>query len=262
MTLDSFARGRTALVTGASSGIGAAMARQLGAAGARVILVARTESALDTVAREIADAGGTSRVVAADLGAPDAASALVAAVAEPVDILVANAGYGVRARFADTDPEDVRGMLQLNALALTDLARLLLPDMLTARRGGVLTVASTAAFVPAPTFAVYAATKSYVLSLTDALHAETSGSGVHVTCLCPGPVPTGFGARAGMESSFFGSAITGALPAESVAKAGLDGFARNRRRVVPGWSNRIQTAATSVVPTGVAMRVARAVLGR
>ena len=262
MTLDLFARGRTALVTGASSGIGAAMARQLGAAGARVILVARTAHALSAVAHEITAAGGTARAVAADLDAPGASEELLARVSEPVDILVANAGYGVRARFAETDPEDVRGMLRLNALALTDLSRLLLPGMLAARRGGVLTVASTAAFVPAPTFAVYAATKAYVLSLSDALHAETSGSGVHVTCLCPGPVPTGFGARAGMEASFFGSALTGALSAEAVARAGLDGLARNRRRVVPGWSNKLQTAATSVVPTGAAMRVARAVLGR
>ena len=262
MTLDPFARGRTALVTGASSGIGAALARQLGAAGARVILVARTETALDAVAAEVAAAGGTARVVAADLGAPGAADDLVARLSEPVDVLVANAGYGVRAPFVETEPEDVRGMVQLNALVLTDLARLLLPGMLAARRGGILTVASTAAFVPAPTFAVYAATKAYVLSLTDALHAEAAGSGVHVTCLCPGPVPTGFGARAGMSASFFASAIAGTLSAETVARAGLAGLARNRRRVVPGWSNRIQAAATSVVPTGVAMRVARAVLER
>ena len=262
MTLDLFFRGRTALVTGASGGIGAETARQLGAAGARVLLVARTESALDAVAGEVRALGGEARTLVADLGAPGAAEALVARLGEPVDVLVANAGVGVRARFAETDPGDVRTMAMLNVVSLTSLARLLLPDLLAARRGGILTVASTAAFVPAPTFAVYAATKAYVLSFTDALHAELRGSGVHATCLCPGPVPTGFGARAGMSPAFFANALTGVLPAETVARAGLAGLARNRRRVVPGMINRVQTAATRFVPTGPAMRVAAAILGR
>ena len=262
MTLSQFSRGRTALVTGASGGIGAEIARQLGAAGARVVLVARTEAALESVAAEIRAAGSEARTVVADLEAPDAAGALVARLGEPVDILVANAGFGVRAPFAETEPEAVRGMVMLNVLALTDLARLLLPDLIAARRGGVLTVASTAAFAPAPTFAVYAATKAYVLSLTDALHAELRGSGVHATCLCPGPVPTGFGARSGMQASFFASAVSGSLPASTVAAAGLAGLARNRRRVVPGAVNKVLTAAAGFVPTGPAMRVARAVLGR
>ena len=153
-------------------------------------------------------------------------------------------------------------MVALNVAALTDLTRGLLPAMRAARGGGILTVASTAAFVPAPTFAVYAATKAYVLSLTDALHAEMRGTGVHVTCLCPGPVPTGFGDRAGMPASFFSNALTGTLPAEAVARAGLDGLARDRRRVVPGVLNRVQTLATRAVPVGAAMRVAEAILGR
>ena len=238
------------------------MARQLGAAGARVLLVARTEAALDHVAADIRAAGGAARTLVADLEAPDAAADLVARLGEPVDVLVANAGFGVRAAFAETDPAAVRGMVMLNVLALTDLTRLLLPPMLAARRGGILTVASTAAFVPAPTFAVYAATKAYVLSLSDALHAEVRGSGVHVTCLCPGPVPTGFGARAGMRASFFASALSGSLPAERVVRDGLAGLARNRRRVVPGAVNRVLTATARFVPAGPAMRVARAVLGR
>ena len=262
MTLDLFVRGRTALVTGASGGLGAEMARQLGAAGARVLLVARTEAALAEVAADVRAAGGEARTLVADLEAPDAAAALVARLGEPVDVLVANAGFGVRAAFAETDPAAVRGMVMLNVHALTDLTRLLLPAMLSARRGGVLTVASTAAFVPAPTFAVYAATKAYVLSLTDALHAEVSGSGVHVTCLCPGPVPTGFGARAGMQASFFASALSGSLPAGRVVRDGLVGLARNRRRVVPGTLNKVQSVATRFVPTGPTMRVAQAVLGR
>ena len=254
MTLDTFARGRTALVTGASGGIGAEMARRLGAAGARVLLVARTASALDAVAADVRAAGGEARTVVADLEAPEASADLVARLGEPVDIVVANAGFGVLAPFAETAPEAVRAMVTLNVLALTDLTRLLLPPMIARRRGGVLTVASIAAFAPAPTFAVYAATKSYVLSFTDALHAEARGTGVHVTCLCPGPVATGFGARAGMDAGFF----TGSLPATAVARAGLDGLARNRRRVVPGLLNRAQTLAAGLAPTALAMRVAAA----
>ena len=249
-------------MTGASGGIGAEVARQLGAAGARVILVARTESALETVAVEIRAGGGDARVVVADLEAPGASEALVDRVGEPVDVLVANAGFGVRQAFAETDPETVRGMVTLNVHALTDLTRLLLPAMVERQRGGVLTVASIAAFVPAPTLAVYAATKAYVLSLTDALHAELRGSGVHATCLCPGPVRTGFGVRAGMAESFFAGRLSGVMTAEAVARAGLDGLARNRRRVVPGVVNRVQTATARLVPTGVSLRVARALLDR
>ncbi|HEX8297869.1 MAG TPA: SDR family NAD(P)-dependent oxidoreductase [Rubricoccaceae bacterium] len=262
MTLDSFFRGRTVLVTGASGGIGADIARQLGAAGARVLLVARTEAALDAVADEVRARGGEARTLAADLGAAGAAEALVARLGERVDVLVANAGIGIKARFAETASDDIDTMAMLNMVSLTALARLLLPEMLAARHGGILTVASTAAFVPAPTFAVYAATKAYVLSLTDALHTEVRGSGVHATCLCPGPVPTGFGARAGMPPAFFASALTGSLPSATVARAGLTGLARNRRRVVPGVINRVQAAATRFIPTGPAMRVAEVILGR
>ena len=262
MAPDSFFRGQTVLVTGASGGIGAAMARQLGAFGARVVLVARSEAALASVAADVMAAGGTARVVPCDLEAPGASHALLAQVAEPVHALVANAGFGVQEPFSETDPAQVRGMIQLNVAALTDLARLALPPMLAARRGGILTVASTASFVPAPTFAVYAATKAYVRSFSEALHAELRGSGVHASCLCPGPVPTGFGDRAGMDAGFFGSALTGTLPAETVARIGLEGLARDRRTVVPGVSNGLQALATRITPTGLAMRVARTVLGR
>ena len=160
-------------------------------------------------------------------------------------MLVANAGFGVQAPFAETEPQAVRGMVQLNALALTSLARLVLPGMLARRRGGVLTVASVAAFVPAPTFAVYAATKAYVLSLTDAVHAETRGSGVHVTCLCPGPVPTAFGDRAGMRASFFSGLFSGSLSAGAVAEAGLE---RARAQPPPRRFRAWSTACRSPQP--------------
>lgn len=240
-------RGRTALVTGASSGIGADMARQLGAAGARVILVARREEALTGVAQSIRQSGGEAVVVAADLEPADSAAELVDRLGdETVDVLVNNAGFGIQGPFLDADADAVEGMVGLNVTTLTSLTRRLLPGMVHRQRGGVLNVASVAAFVPAPSFAVYAATKAYVLSLSEALFQEMKGTGVHITCLCPGTVKTEFADRAGMSEAFF----SGAMASPTVARAGLDGLAQGRRRVVPGWSNKIQTAAVRFVPPG------------
>ncbi|WP_420454207.1 SDR family NAD(P)-dependent oxidoreductase [Rubrivirga sp.] len=257
--IDSFARGRTALVTGASSGIGADLARQLGAAGAHVVLVARTEPALAAVADTVRRRGGTATVVAADLEPRDAPAALAARLAADgleIDVLVNNAGFGIQGSFLEASVEDAEGMVGLNVAALTSLTRRLVPAMVARGHGGVLNVASVAAFVPAPRFAVYAATKAYVLSFTDALSAELRGTGVHVTCLCPGTVRTGFADRAGMDDAFF----AGSLPSEAVARAGLDGLARNARRVVPGLSNKVQTVATRFVPTGLTLRVTDALM--
>ena len=253
--LASFFGHRTALVTGASSGLGAAMARRLGAAGARVLLVARRADALDAVAADVRQRGGEAVVLAHDLEPPGASDALadrLAAAAEAVDVLVNNAGFGVRGRLIETPPDAIDGMVAVNVAALTTLTRRLLPGMVERGRGGVLQVASIAGFVPAPHFAVYAATKAYVLSLSEALWAETRGSGVSVTCLCPGPVRTGFGDRAGVGDTFF----EGGLSAEAVAEAGLAGLAAGRRRVVPGWRHKVETFATRFAPTPLALRVA------
>ncbi|WP_412067140.1 SDR family NAD(P)-dependent oxidoreductase [Rubrivirga sp. IMCC43871] len=251
--------GRTALVTGASSGIGADMARQLGAGGAHVVLVARSADALAAVADEIRGAGGEATVVPADLDPRDAPSALVArleAEGLEVDVLVNNAGFGVQGPFLDASAEQAEGMVGLNVTALTSLTRRLLPGMVARGRGGVLNVASVAAFVPAPSFAVYAATKSYVLSFSNALWAEMRGTGVHVSCLCPGPVRTGFADRAGMNDAFF----AGSLPSESVARQGLAGLASNTRRVVPGLGNKVQAVAAKLGPTALGLVVAGAVM--
>ena len=147
----------------------------------------------------------------------------------------------------------------LNVTTLTSLTRRLMPGMVHRRRGGVLNVASIAAFTPAPSFAVYAATKAYVLSFSEALYQETRGTGVHVTCLCPGPaVRTEFGDRAGMADGFF----SGGAPSEQVARDGLAGLAQDRRRVVPGWFNKVQTAATRFVPPGALLKATSLVVKR
>ncbi len=252
-----FYAGRTVLVTGASSGIGADMARIAGARGARVLLAARSVDALARVAADVEAAGGTARVVAADLQADGGAARLADAVAdETVDVLVNNAGFGALAPFVDAPAGEADAMVALNVAALTTLTRALVPPMVARRRGGVLNVASVAAFAPVPRFAVYAATKAYVVSFTEALSDELRGTGVHATVLCPGPVATGFGARAGADAGFFARG----LPSEAVARAGLDGLAAGRRRVVPGWTNRVQVAASKLAPTGVALRVARGIM--
>ena len=258
---DSFYAGRTAVVTGASAGIGADLARQLGAAGARVVLVARRTGALEAVAAAVRRAGGQAAVVAADLERPGAAQALadrLAEAGETVDVVVNNAGFGANGPFIEADPDAVDGMVALNVGALTALTRQLAPGMVERGHGGVLNVASVAAWMPAPGLAVYAATKAYVLSFTDALSAEMRGTGVHVTALCPGPVRTEFATRAGMADAFF----DGALSSSRVAREGLDGLAANRRRVVPGWTNKVQTAATRFLPTGALLRAVGSVVGR
>ncbi|MEM7787461.1 MAG: SDR family oxidoreductase [Bacteroidota bacterium] len=258
MALSPFYSGRTVLVTGASGGIGAEMARQLGAAGARVLLAARSEAALGQVADDVRHRGGTAEVLVADLQPDGAAAALADRLGEDVDVLVNNAGFGLQGPLLGHDPEAVEGMVGLNVTALTSLTRRLLPGLVDRGHGGILNVASVAAFVPAPRFAVYAATKAYVLSFTEAVHAEMRGIGVHVSCLCPGPVETGFADRAGMDAAFF----SGALPVEAVAEAGLRGLAAGERRVVPGWTNKVQAAASRFVPTGPTLRVTEAIMKR
>ena len=258
---DSFYRGRTALVTGASSGIGADLARQLGAAGARVLLVARREGALASVAEAVRRAGGTAAVVPADLEPAGAAGALIDRLqeaGETVDVLVNNAGYGVQGPLVGMAPAEAEGMVALNVAALTGLTCRLVPGMVERGRGGVLNVSSIAAFTPAPRFAVYAASKAYVLSLTEALWAELRGTPVHVTCLCPGPVRTEFGDRAGMSEGFF----AGALSSARVAREGLDGLAAGRRRVVPGWANKVQAAATRFVPPAALLQATERIVRR
>ena len=237
------------------------MARQLGAAGARALLVARSEDALHRTAEQVRHRGGVAVVFVADLEPDDAPATLVdrlGEAGETVDILVNNAGFGVQGPLLDHGPEAAEGMVGVNVAALTSLTRRLLPGMMERGIGGVLNVASIAAFAPSPRFAVYAATKAYVLSFTEAVHAEMRATGVHVTCLCPGPVETSFGERAGMDEAFF----SGALPAEAVARAGLRGLAANTRRVVPGWTNKVQAAATRFVPTGPTLRVTEAIMAR
>jgi short-subunit dehydrogenase len=247
-----------ALVTGASGGIGAELARVLAANGHDLVLVARTTDRLAAVARELSAAHGIeARTLAADLAlgdAPEVVARSLASEGGEVDVLVNNAGFGLHGPFATTDGARELEMIALNVCALTRLTKALLPGMIARRRGRILNLASTAGFVPGPYMAVYYATKAYVVSFSQAIAEELRGTGVTVTALCPGATRTGFAGTAGMEGSrLFRRGVV--MDAATVARAGYDGMMAGRAIVVPGLANKAIVASTRVSPRGLLARV-------
>jgi len=247
-----------ALVTGASSGIGLELAGLLARDRYDLVLVARSRERLETVARGLAEEFGIrARALAADLADPAAPAAIAAELSStPVDFLVNDAGFGAHGFFAALPLEKQLAMIRVNVTALTHLTGLFLPPMLARRSGRILNVASTAAFQPGPLMAVYYATKAYVLSFSEALASETADSGVTVTALCPGPVPTDFQKRAGTEKT---TLVSGPLsvPARAVAEAGYRGMLRGRPLVVPGTGNRVLVQALRVSPRRLVTKISR-----
>ena len=244
-----------ALITGASSGIGAALARVFAEHGHSVVLVARRQAELTALAEAIAASGAERpEVLALDLAAPGASDRLAGELErrglEPA-IVVNSAGFGLAGAAARLDLAGQLAMIDLNARALTDLS-LRFVDSLARHRGGILNVASIAGFYPGPVMAVYHATKAYVLSFGEALHHELRGSGVRVTTLCPGPVETDFMVRAGTEIDAFPSYLR--RSAERVARDGYDGFMAGRRVVIPGWVNRVTTWLPRLLPRGLVVK--------
>lgn len=253
---------RTALITGASSGIGLELARLFAADKWDLALVARSEGKLKELASELQSAHGiTVRVVAADLAKPGAADEVMARL-EGVEIeaLVNNAGFGTAGEFTKADLHAQLEMIQVNIAALTHLTRLALPAMVGRRRGAILNVASTAAFQPGPLMAVYYATKAYVLSFSEAIAEELRDSGVTVTALCPGPTATGFASAAQMESS---KLFTMTRPAESkdVARAGYEGMKSGKRIVIPGIRNKVMAQSIRISPRRLVTAIVRKVNG-
>jgi uncharacterized protein len=232
--------GQTALVTGASTGIGVDLAACFAADGYDLILVARTAAALNDVASKLAQKHGVKAATfAADLSAPGAGEKLAAGIAARwlrVDVLVNNAGYGVAGAFARSDRAAQLGMIDLNDRALVELTHIYWPAMLANKRGGVLNVASTAAFQPGPLMAIYYASKAFVLSFSEALWKEAEGTGVHVTCLCPGPTVSNFRERAGTGATRL-SRVGTPMSSMSVARMGYRAFRRNRRVIITGARN-------------------------
>jgi short-subunit dehydrogenase len=245
------------LITGASSGIGAAVARIFARHGFELALAARREGRLNALADEIAATGAPRPIVIADdLAAPGAAArlgeALAAQGAEP-QYVVNNAGFGLVGPAAKLPREEALAMIDLNVRSLTELS-LAFVDSMARHRGGLLNVGSLAGFLPGPGMAVYYATKAYVLSFSEALHSEFAPRSVRVTALCPGPVPTEFAARAGLKQ---GGRPPGMLSqsAERVAEAGFRGLMRGKRTVVPGIGNKLVTLFIRVVPRRVLLRM-------
>lgn len=238
-----------ALVTGASSGIGAEFARTLAARGMHLILTARREDRLRELGDELDTRHGTQcEIIALDLTEPGATHELMAEIdrrERKVSLLVNNAGFGHVGEVESVDPAVMQQMIQLNIAALTDLTFLVLPGMLADRHGGIINVASVAAFQPVAYMGVYAATKAFVLHFSEALWAEVHDRGVTVTALCPGTTRTEFFDVAG---------VTGWLrkhrsqSVEQVVKAGLRGLKKDRQYYVSGWLNYILTLAVRLVP--------------
>jgi len=255
----------TALITGASSGIGLDLARIFAADGHDVILVARSEAKLRELARELESKHGiTVHVLPSDLSKADTPQRLFDAVAAKglaVDILANNAGLGTTGKFLETDFTTELETIQVNVTALTHLTKLFLPPMVQRGQGRILNVASTAAFQPGPLMAVYYATKAYVLSFSEAIAEELGGTGVTVTALCPGPTATGFQKKANMGSLNL-LHVMKPVSSMEVAQAGYRGLMRGKRVVIPGVKNKIGVQALRVSPRRVATKVVRALQER
>lgn len=248
----------TAMVTGASSGIGREIAKCLASKGHDLILVARREGLLRDLAEElVADHGCKADVVVADLSDPRQVM-MVKEMVENVDVLVNNAGYGKWGLLTEQDMESVEGMVDVNIRALTSLSQHYGDRMASRGSGRILNVASIAAFQPGPGMAVYCATKSYVLSFSRALHSEMRGAGVTVTCLCPGYVDTGFQEVAGM--SLRGVEAWSVIPASKVAQIGVRAMERGRREVIPGFLNKPIPLIGRMVPVRMQLAVVKAML--
>ena len=221
------------------------------------MLVARNVDKLEQIASQLRDQHGAQvTVIGCDLSAIGAVKWLVEELDRRelgIEVLVNNAGFGELGKFADLSVDRQVNMLGLNVVALTELSRRLLPSMLHANRGGMINVASTAAFQPGPNMAVYFASKSYVLSFSEALVEELADTNVKICCLCPGPTDTGFGEVSGMASlKMF---ATAKIPAAEVAAAGYAGFRNGVAIVIPGWSNKVMIVASKMMPSFVTRKL-------
>jgi uncharacterized protein len=251
----------TALVTGASAGIGEAIARELASRGHGVTLVARRGERLRTLAGELSERHGIrAEVIAADLGDPPAREQLadrIAGLGLAVEVLVNNAGFGGSGTLVDSTRESLLAMLRVNCEALLDLQARYLPAMVERGRGAVINVASTAAFQPMPGTATYAATKAFVLSLSEAVHEELKGTGVTMTAVCPGPVRTEFTQVAGIEHAEDQLPSLFWMDSQAVAKAAVDGAENGKRVVVPGLLNRAGAVTGQHTPRMLALPIVK-----
>src|SRR5437870_6653699 len=255
----------SAVITGASAGIGRELARQLAGRARLLVLVARRRDRLEELRRELQAKNPALRIEIRDIDLSNFEQMMQLAAwltSEPIDFLINNAGIGDHGSFATADPIRVNEQVQVNVLALTALTRALLPRMIAQKRGAILNVSSSAGFLPLTDIAVYAATKAYVTSFSEAIRAETRCSGITVTALCPGPVHTEFGQVADRESrskksgpDFFH------VPVEKVVRVGLDAIERDKPLVIPGLAMKTVMTITRALPLSVLRLASRFTVG-
>ena len=249
----------TALVTGASSGIGRELAREFAADGYDLVVVARRAAALEALVGEVTRAHGRkARAIAADLAQPGGARQIHDTLAHDgtaIDVVVNNAGFGLLGTVATQPVQRQLEMVQVNVSALTELTRLFLPAMLERNQGGVLNLGSTASFQAGPFMAVYYATKAYVLAFTEAIAEEVAGTPLRISCLCPGPTATGFAEQAHMTNTRLFR--LGTMTAADVARIGYQGWKRNKLIVVPGLTNKFGVGLVRFSPRPVVRKVVR-----
>lgn len=258
-TSNPFFAPKTALITGASSGIGLELAHLFARDGYRLVLLARNRTTLRQLGDDLQSRYSiTVRIAPKDLAHPATPAELYQELQEAgivLDVLVNNAGFGGAGGFVSTDWNHEAEMMQVNMVSLTHLTKLFLPQI-RAREGKIMNVASTAAFQPGPFMAVYYASKAYVLSFSEALAEELSGTGVTVSCLCPGPVKTNFQRRAYLE----GTAMVNSpllVDVREVARIGYEGMQRGKRLIIPGWKNRVGVEMLRISPRAVVTKVVR-----
>ena len=253
--------GQTALVTGASAGIGVDLAECFAQDGYNLVLAARSADALRDVATRLAAKHKvTATPIAADLQVQGGGSKLAAEIKKQgltVDVVVNNAGYGIAGAFDGSKLDEQLGMIDLNDRALVELTHIYWPQMLKNKRGGVLNVASTAAFQPGPLMAIYYASKAFVLSFSEALWEEANGTGVHVSCLCPGPTQSKFRDRAGTGKTRLSNRKV--MTSTEVARQGYAGFRNNKRVVITGFSNAMTARLVPFLPRRTLLKIVRGV---
>jgi short-subunit dehydrogenase len=259
------------LVTGASSGIGLALAHELSKRGAHLILAARSESKLNEVAAEIRKSGNEAHVFKSDLSIASSGAALFEAIKQAglsVDLLINNAGYGRWGKFTDFDREDYAKMIQLNITTLTDLCHLFLPEMEKKGKGGIINVGSIASFNPVPYGNVYSASKAYVLNFTEALRYEYLKKGIQIMALCPGGTVSNFSRVATENSEELTAKATqledssSMLSAEAVAHQCLEAFLKNKMYVITGRSNKVIHAIGRHLPRKRMLKIVGKMFGK
>jgi short-subunit dehydrogenase len=260
MNANNFSSSKTALITGASSGIGYELAQVFARHKYNLVLVARNEEKLKDIANKFQEKFDILiKIIVKDLTLPDAPTKIFQELQQErinIDVLVNNAGFATYGFFWETDLKAEMQMMQLNMVALTHLSKLFLKEMVARQQGKILNIASTAAFQPGPLMAVYYATKAYVLSFSEALANELIGTGVTITALCPGPTESGFQARANMERS---KLVSGKkiMDAKTVAEIGYRSLMNNQTVVIPGLKNQLLALSIRFTPRNLVSKIVR-----